>query len=236
MREPLVFLPGMMSDARAFGPQLADLSRDTAVMVGPMTEGERIEEIASGLLDVLPRRAALVGHGIGAVVAMEVQRRAPDRVARLCLMHASPLADTPQEAAARDPLIVRVRAGRLAEVMREEIPPEALGVDAPRHEILELVADMAAVLGPEVFVRQMRALQRRRDQVTTLRKIAVPTLVLCGGQDPIVPLKRHSFMAELIPGAQLQVIEEAGHFPALEAPEAVAMALRDWMAQPLVLR
>ena len=57
--DPVVFLPGMMCDARLFAPQLADLSRDMAVTVAPVTGGDRIEEIASGLLDVLPQRFAL---------------------------------------------------------------------------------------------------------------------------------------------------------------------------------
>ena len=99
MAEPLVLLPDLMCDARLFGPQIADLSRDMAVMVAPLGGGERVEEVASGLLDVLPRRFALAGLGLGGVVAMELQRRAPDRVARMMLMNTSPLAETPQRAA-----------------------------------------------------------------------------------------------------------------------------------------
>ena len=65
MAEPLVLLPGMMCDARLFGPQIAELSADTTITVAPVTRGERIEEIASGLLDELPARFALAGieHG-----------------------------------------------------------------------------------------------------------------------------------------------------------------------------
>ena len=51
MADPLVLLPGLMSDARVFWPQIAELSAKTAVTVAPITQGERIEEIASGLLD-----------------------------------------------------------------------------------------------------------------------------------------------------------------------------------------
>ena len=75
MAEPLVFLPGMMCDARLFGPQIAELSADHCVMVAPVTQGERIEEIASGLLDQLPARFALAGLSMGGIVAMELLRR-----------------------------------------------------------------------------------------------------------------------------------------------------------------
>ncbi|MEL7164110.1 MAG: alpha/beta fold hydrolase [Pseudomonadota bacterium] len=236
MAEPLVLLPGLMCDARLFGPQIAEMSADTAVTVAPITRGERIEEIASGLLDELPARFALAGLSMGGIVAMELLRRAPDRITRLALMDTNPQAETPQVAAMREPQIVKVRAGRLDDVMRDEMKPKYLAPGPYRDQILDLVLDMARSLGPDVFIRQSRALQRRRDQQATLRKCKVPTLILCGAHDALCPVKRHTFMAELIEGAELRIIESAGHLPTLEAPDETTTALRAWMAQPLMLR
>ena len=232
MAEPLVFLPGMMCDARLFGPQIAELSADHCVTVAPVTQGERIEEIASGLLDQLPARFALAGLSMGGIVAMELLRRAPDRITRIALMDTNPLAETPPVAAAREPQIVGVRTGRLEQVMRDEMKPHYLAPGPHRGEVLELVMDMALTLGAETFVRQSRALQRRRDQQGTLRKCKVPTLVLCGAHDALCPVKRHTFMAELIPYAKLVVLENAGHLPTLETPAETTQALRDWLKQP----
>ncbi len=234
--EPLVFLPGMMCDARLFGPQLAAFSGHMAVTVAPVTQGERVEEIASILLDALPKRFALAGLSFGGIVAMEVLRRAPDRVTRLALMDTNPLAETPQMAAMREPQIVKVRAGRMREVMAEEMKPSYLAPGPFKHEILELVIDMAEALGPEVFVRQSRALQKRRDQQGTLRQCKVPTMVMCGAHDELCPPKRHEFMAELIPFAELRVFDQSGHLPTLEQPAETITALQDWLAMPLVLR
>lgn len=236
MVEPLVFLPGMMCDARLFGPQIAALSPEFSVMVCPVTRGERIEEIASALLDDLPSRFALAGLSMGGIVAMEILRRAPGRVTRLALMDTNPLAETPQIAAAREPQIVKARAGRLLDVMRDEMKPHYLAPGPYRGEILKLVMDMADSLGPESFVRQSRALQRRRDQQATLRKCKVPTLILCGAHDALCPIKRHTFMAELIQGAELLVLDDAGHLPTLEMPDDTTAALRRWMQQPSQLR
>jgi pimeloyl-ACP methyl ester carboxylesterase len=236
MREPVVFLPGLLCDARLFGPLLADLSRDTAVMTAPLTHGERIEEMASMLLDLLPKRFALVGWEMGGMVALELMRRAPDRVARLALISTTPLADTPQQAAERDPLIIRARAGKFDEVIQQERKVSDLAPGPYRAEIVALMQDMAQGLGVDCYTRQVRAMQRRRDQQNTLRKIAVPCLVMCGADDPITPVKRHSFMAEMIPSADLHVVDDAGHLPMLEQPEQVARALRDWLSKPLVLR
>lgn len=229
MAEPLVFLPGMMCDARLFGPQIAELSADTAVMVAPITQGERVEEIASGLLDQLPKRFALAGLSMGGIVAMEVLRRAPDRVSRIALMDTNPLAETPNVAAAREPQIVAARTGRLLEVMRDEMKPNYLAPGPQRADVLDLVMDMAAVLGPEVFVAQSRALQRRRDQQATLSRCKAPALILCGAHDALCPVQRHEVMAELMPHAVLKVLPDAGHLPTLEQPSETTAALREWL-------
>lgn len=236
MAEPLVFLPGMMCDARLFGPQLAALSTEFAVMTAPISSSDRIGEIATDVLENAPEKFALAGLSMGGIVAMEVLRRAPDRVQRIALMDTNPLAETPQSAAAYEPMIVGARAGKLEEVMRGFMRPEFLAPGPQRAEILALTLDMAMNNGAEVFERQARALQRRRDQQSTLRKCKVPALVLCGEQDGLTPVKRHTFMAELIPYAKLCIIEGAGHLPTLEQPDATTAALREWMTQPFVLR
>ena len=61
MTEPVVFVPGMMCDARLFEQQFRVMSSERAVMVAPITQGERVEEIASNILDQLPQRFALAG-------------------------------------------------------------------------------------------------------------------------------------------------------------------------------
>lgn len=232
MNDPLVLVPGIMCDARIFGPQLSALTRDVTVTVAPITGGERIEEIASGLLHQLPQKFALAGLSMGGIVAMELLRRAPDRITRIALMDTNALPETPRSAANYEPLIMKARAGRLDEVVRDMILPDCLAPGPGRLEVLSLMSDMAGNLGSAAVVRQIRALQRRGDQQATLRRCKVPALVICGEHDRLTPVKRHSFMADLIPGAELQVIEGAGHLPTLEQPEIVTRALRDWLTWP----
>ncbi|MBC7165632.1 MAG: alpha/beta fold hydrolase [Roseovarius sp.] len=228
--DPVVFLPGMMCDARLFAPQLADLGRDRAVTVAPITHGERIEEIASNLLDVLPARFALAGLSMGGIVAMEVLRRAPDRVVKLALMDTNPLAETPQSASGYEPLVAKLRAGLIPEAVEMMLGGDVLAPGPQRAEVLALVVEMARGLGAETVIRQVRALQRRRDYQAVLRRCKVPALVLCGAEDRLTPPRRHSFMADLIPEATLCLIDGAGHLPVLEQPAAVNVALRDWLS------
>ncbi|SLN15286.1 alpha/beta fold hydrolase [Ruegeria meonggei] len=232
MIEPLVLLPGLMCDARLFEPQIVSLSRSRAVTVAPVSIGERIEEIASRLLDQLPHRFALGGLSMGGVVALEIIRRAPDRVSRLCLMATDAQAETPQMAAAREELLIGAKAGRLEDVIRKIIGSDTLAPGPQRIPILNNVISMAVDMGADVFERQIRALQRRPDQQGELRHIRVPTLILCGAHDRIAPVRKHAFMADLIPAAELKVLEDAGHLPSLEAPQVVNNALHDWLSEP----
>jgi len=230
--DPVVFLPGMMCDARLFAPQIAGLGRDRVVSAAPITQGERIEDIASGLLDHLPRRFALAGLSMGGIVAMDILRRAPDRVTRIALMDTNPLAETPQSSAGYEPLIAKLRAGMVADAVGMVLGRNVLAPGTGRAEVLAQVVEMAGALGSDTLVRQVRALQRRRDYQAVLRRCQVPALVLCGAADGLTPPRRHELMAGLIPGADLCVIDEAGHLPVLERPAATTEALRAWLDGP----
>lgn len=236
MREPILFLPAMMSDMRLFAHQMRALSADHPVMFCPLNGGERIDDMVAHMLSTAPTRFALVGIDLGAMVAMDALRRAPDRITRVALMDTTPLPESPQHAAAREPLMISARTGRLADAMAQILPASALAAGPGRAACLALVQRMAEDLGATAFIRQSRALQRRRDQQATLRKIKQPALVLCGAEEEVYPVKRHHFMAELIPTAELEVIEGAGHLPPIEAPDAVTEALRRWLARPLADR
>ncbi len=198
--------------------------------MAPVTGADTIGEIAKHALDSAPARFALAGLSMGGIVAMEMIRRAPERVTRLALLDTNALAETPQIAAEREPQIARVRAGRLAEVMRDEVTPHYLAPGHDDGEIMGLVLEMAHAMGPEVFIAQSRALQRRQDQQRTLRQITVPTLVLCGEYDKLCPVRRHEFMADLIPNARLLVVPEAGHLPTLEQPGITTRVLSEWLS------
>ncbi|MDP5086295.1 MAG: alpha/beta hydrolase [Yoonia sp.] len=231
MNDPLVLLPGMMCDGRLYGPQITAFSYQRAVMTAPLNDHETVMGLATDVLAVAPAKFALAGLSMGGIVAMEVIRQAPERVTRLALLDTNPKAEAPAVALNREPQIAKVRAGQLRAVMRDEMKPNYL-TDGPRMgQILDLCMEMAETLGPEVFLRQSRALQTRPDQQETLRKVAVPTLILCGEDDALCPIHRHELMQALIPGSTLTVIKGAGHLPTLEQPDATNEALAKWLTQ-----
>jgi pimeloyl-ACP methyl ester carboxylesterase len=95
---------------------------------------------------------------------------------------------------------------------------------------MALVMDMAETLGPDQFQRHLRVLQRRPDQQKTLRKVHVPTMIISGESDTLIPRRRAEFLAAMMPQGCLEIIAEAGHLPQLEQPEVVTKALETFLA------
>ncbi|MFU8824538.1 alpha/beta fold hydrolase [Yoonia sp.] len=235
--ETLVLIPPMLCDAGVFGPQILDMANDHAVMFAPTTQGERMEEIASQILSWAPGKFALAGMGMGGMVAMEVLRRAPDRVTRIALIATSAQPETPETAAAREPHIIAAKGGgRWPDVLRHEVNSTWMAPATDRVGLVRHLTQMGHAVGPAVYVSQSRAMQRRKDQQSILTQIRQPATVICGRYDGQYPVKRQEFMAELIPYATLEVIEDAGYMPTLEAPDMTTAALRRWMAIPPMLR
>ena len=236
MNDPLILIPGLMCDARAFLPQITTLAKGRTITIALPTPGTTVEEISARILVGAPPKFVLVGQGLGGDVALDIVRRAADRVTRIVLLSTDPLAEAPAVAAAREARIVAAMAGRLAEAMMEEIPPTSLANGPNRQDVALTLQDMAKDLGPDVFVAQSRAMQRRPDQQKTLRRAMLPALILAGADDKIVPLRRQELVAGLMPYAKLCVIEAAGHMAPLEQPQAVTDALEAFLAGPLLLR
>ena len=228
--EPLVLIPGFMADARVFMPQIAELGASRPIILLSTGHADTVEKIVAEIGPMLPRRFALLGHGLGGNVAIEILRRHPEAVSRIALIATDPLPEPPKLAAEQETLLVAAKTGHMADCIARMLPAAALH-DAPwRDEVLALVQDMAATLGIAQFQRQLRVMQRRPDQQKTLRKANVPTLILAGEADTIVPRRRAEFLAGMMPHGCLEVIPEAGHLPQLEQPEAVTRALRTFLA------
>ncbi|MFD1797363.1 alpha/beta fold hydrolase [Paracoccus aurantiacus] len=226
-----MLLPGMMCDARLFGPQIAAFGRDRAIQVPAMGRHDSITALAADVLEHAPPRFALAGLSMGGILAMEITAQAPARVERLALLDTNPRAELPEVKAGRTPQMEAARSGNLREVMRDEMKPNYLADGPGKQAVLDLCMDMAMDLGPEVFVNQSLALRDRPDQQDTLRRVNVPTLVLCGREDRLCPVERHELMHRLIPGSTLTIIDGAGHLPVLEKPDETTAALARWLEE-----
>jgi len=191
--------------------------------------------MAEKVLAETPGDFALAGHSMGGRIALEVQRRAPERVKGIALLDtgAQPLAAGvagAREAAGRHELLEIARtqgmAAMAARWVQGMVYPPRLG-EGP---LIARIVDMFARSSAEVFAAQIRALLARPDASAVLDAIRCPALVLCGAEDSWAPASRHREMAARIRGATLTIVPECGHMCTLERPDAVTRSLTDWYA------
>ena len=83
----------------------------------------------------------------------------------------------------------------------------------------------------EGMLGDLAAMAGRPDSTPTLPTIQVPTLVVHGAQDSLIPLSEAQAMRQAIPNAHLEVIAQAGHLPTLEAPQAYNQVVRQFLKQ-----
>ena len=233
---PLLLLPGMMCDERLIACQTGRLKQDTggqiSVLTPPLDTASSMTELAANLLTTAPPSFSLCGLSMGGILAMEIMAQAPHRVTRLALMDTNPLAETADGIVRRNRQIAQVKAGRLKQVMAEDMKPLYLAEHPDKAALLHLCMDMALSLGEAAFISQSLALRDRPDQTSTLKSVRCPTLILYGAEDRLCPPERHQLMHQLIPHAKLVAVQQAGHLPPLEAPADTYIHLRDWLDQP----
>jgi len=179
--------------------------------------------MAARALAAFPGRFALAGLSLGGYVALEIMRRAPERVSRLALIGTSAHAETPES---------DMPAGS-PNRPDGTLPVTSLLVHPMRlsdRRLTVILAAMAERVGRKAFQRQQQASLHRPDSWENLKSIRCPTLLLTGRQDRLAPPKFQEEMAQAIEGARQVVIEECGHLSPLERPEAVTKALREWLS------
>ena len=232
MKTPLVLIPGLLCDAALWAEQIAGLADVADCWVADVTRDDTMAGMAQRLLEEAPfTRFALAGLSMGGYVAQAVMRVAADRVDRLALLDTGPGADTPERTAERMDFIgLAQRAHGFTPINRVMLPKLVHPSRLDDEPLVRAIRDMAERVGVEGYIRQQTAIIGRPDGRADLRRVACPTLVLCGREDDLTPLALHEEIAALVPGAWLVVIEQCGHMTTMERPDAVNAALRQWLA------
>ncbi len=225
----LLFFPGLLCDARLWRDQLRALSGAAACVVADCTQDDSLDAMARRALSAMPGRFAVAGLSMGGYAAMALLRLAPERVAGLCLMDTSARPDTPEQARRRRGLMALVaRGGRFKGVTPRLLPlllhPDRLGDQAMCADVMA----MADRVGQAAYLRQQAAIVARPDSRPDLARIAVPTLVAVGAGDQLTPPELAAEIAALTPGAELRIVEGAGHLLPMERPDETTDLLRTW--------
>jgi pimeloyl-ACP methyl ester carboxylesterase len=206
-------------DQRIFAPDLPGHGKSDGV------GRQSMADYAQCILDLLDslylHKAILVGHSMGAAIALTLALDHPRRVLGLGLIGAG----------AR----LRVSPDLIQSTSSPATLPSAFQMISetafsPRVEprLKQLAMQRMAVTRSTVFYGDFIACNQF-DVMERLGKVRVPALVLCGADDRMTPLRYSEYLAEKIKRAQLVIVPEAGHMVMIEKPKETAAALLEFI-------
>jgi 3-oxoadipate enol-lactonase len=240
---PLLMIMGMSGTALHWGePFLAGLRDDFDVIVydhrgvgasshldGPLTIAQMAED-AAGLLVALELDSAhVLGISMGGMIAQELALAHPERIRTLtlgctyCGGEGSALPDPQALERLTEAMMSGDRERALRASWEINVSPTMAG-DADAYARLLAIAEQRAVALP-VIMAQMQACAAH-DTNARLPGLSMPTLVIHGTVDQLLPVANGRLIASLIPDAQLEIFDDVGHLFFWERPERSAELLR----------
>lgn len=224
---PLLLVPGLICDSRVYAAQCAAFPMARALPGWGVVHS--LGAMAERLLADAPPRFSLLGHSMGARVAIEVARRAPDRVARLALVSTGTHPVAPGEAAKRHALRDKGRAEGMEALVADWLPP----MIAPdnRAALMGPLGAMCVEQGLAAYEAQIEALLNRPSLEDLLPRLGMPVLSCTGELDGWSPPAQAQAIAQAIPGAKLEIVPEAGHFLPAERPQALNTIIARWLSR-----
>ena len=172
----------------------------------------------------------LAGHSMGGYVALAFAKAYPQSLRGLVLVGTRAGGDTAEGAAARRATAEKVRAEG-SSVVVDAMAPKMLAASNADAGMAESVRALMSPSKPEGVIGALLGMAERPDAGAWLGAIRVPTLVVTGLDDVIIPFSESEALAKAIPGAQLELITNAGHLVAFEQAVAFNEILQIWLAE-----
>jgi pimeloyl-ACP methyl ester carboxylesterase len=247
---PIVLLHGTSDSLHTWGGWTEALARERRVirvdlpgfgLTGPAPDGdyrvERYVEFVRALLDTLGvRRFVVAGNSFGGWVAWETALAHPDRVAALVLVDSAGYPIESQSVPigfriARVPGLNRLVRSVLPRSLVESSIRNTYG-DPSRvnDELVDRYYELTLREGNRTALSQRFAAGRWAADPGRIRELKLPTLVLWGGRDRLIPLHYGEQFHRDIAGSELVVFPELGHVPQDEDPRATVEAVRRFLS------
>jgi pimeloyl-ACP methyl ester carboxylesterase len=243
--QPVLFIHGYPLNGRMWSPQLQGLG-DHARLIAPDLRGHGDSDVASGpyamsaladdcaaLLDSLEVAGPVVvcGLSMGGYATFAFYRRHRARVAGLILAATRAGADSPEGKAARDRAAAQAEAEGPESIVAAMLPKMmAPATYEENPALVERVRSIMAATSLEGILGDLQGMRDRPNSTDMLTEIEVPTLVVHGADDQILPQSEAESMAAAIPGAKLEILPGAGHLLNLEQPERFNRAVREFLS------
>jgi pimeloyl-ACP methyl ester carboxylesterase len=221
----LDLVPGTLCDQRLWSKLVPLLPADIAVSHVPLFKARTRAQMQTLISARTAPPSHLVAFSMGAYLALEHALAHPNRVASLVLISSSARGLRAEEKERRQRSMAVLEkhafAGTTASQLRSFVLPGHL--DDP--SITGVIQQMSLDLGKETMLAQFAASMERADLMERLRELRCPVLIVGSEEDAMVRAADLRAMAELMPGATLEIITGSGHMIPLEAPDKLRDAL-----------
>ncbi len=214
---------------RLIMPDLRGLG-DSTPGDGPATMEKHAEDLRRLCDDARVGKAVFVGVSIGGYILFEFWRRFRERVTALGFCNTRAGADTAEGRKGRLESAKQIEE-RGTEMFIDDLLPKLLGETTKRNrpDIVAEARRMALGTSGRGLIANQLGMAARPDSTPMLQTINVPTLCVGGGEDIPAPTAEIERIHEGIRGSKLRLIQQAGHFAALERPTEFAEILREFL-------
>ncbi|WP_347252144.1 alpha/beta hydrolase [Legionella sp.] len=220
----LILLPGVLSNHRVWTHQATHLNEQLCCQVIPLTDHDNMEDLLQMVLASVAGNFILAGHSMGGWLALELARAAPERILKLCLLNTSAKEDPPEKYKDRLAMIAAVKQGQFQNVA-ENIAERYVHNKQVKQDVLSMFLNV----GEEAFVNQEKALLTRRETVSILPQLTMPTMIIHAQKDKVFSLSSHLELQKKMPNAKLAIVDDCGHMSPMEAPQAITSLMRYWI-------
>lgn len=205
----------------------------SAHVLDPNFSMEMAAEILKIYLDSIlpsPSKIVLGGVSMGGYWAFEFIRKYPEKVEKLILISTKACDDTPESRNKRLEMANKVEKDGM-EDLSESLVPGLLGMTtlSTKPEVVDAVKGLIHMANPHGIAQAQRAMASRRDQTNLLHGLMIPTLVVTGQEDKLIPMSEAELMAKMIPHCKFQVITYSGHLIPMEQPAPFVKIVNDFL-------
>ncbi len=238
---PILFIHGYPLGRRIWDPQLRNLL-GMARLVVPDLRGHgdseptdvpySMELFADDCMTLCERREVkdpliVCGLSMGGYVSLQLVQKYKEHVAGLVLVATRAGADSDEGKKARDADIALLDSKGASTIVDKMLPrlltPETL---RRRPKVVELAERTMRKTSAQTMAHDLAAMKARPDMREMLATIDVPTLIVHGKEDTLIPPKEAEAMGAAIPNATLVLIDGAAHLVNIEQPTAFNEALK----------